>query len=51
MANEITVINRSDLKYVKLIGEGGYGSVYQMTWTGQQGPIRSCQKVNEARCT
>ncbi|XP_072017992.1 mitogen-activated protein kinase kinase kinase 20-like [Amphiura filiformis] len=43
-SHSVNHIKRSDLNYVKDLGEGGYGSVYQMTWQRPQGPIEIAAK-------
>ncbi|XP_072043240.1 mitogen-activated protein kinase kinase kinase 20-like [Amphiura filiformis] len=45
MAAPINQIKQSDLKFVKQIGEGGFSSVYQMTWIHPSlGPIQIAAK-------
>ncbi|XP_072016781.1 mitogen-activated protein kinase kinase kinase 20-like [Amphiura filiformis] len=45
MATPINRIKRSDLNFVKQIGEGGFSSVYQMTWIHPSlGPIETAAK-------
>ena len=45
MATNINQINRNDLKFVKKIREGGFSSVYQMTWMSPSlGPIEVAVK-------
>ncbi|XP_072023810.1 uncharacterized protein [Amphiura filiformis] len=45
MATAINRIKRSNLNYVKQIGEGGFSSVYQMTWIHPSlGPIEIAAK-------
>ncbi|XP_072017987.1 tyrosine-protein kinase ABL1-like [Amphiura filiformis] len=44
MSTYVNHVKRSDLKYVKELGEGGYGSVYQMTWKRPQGRIEIAAK-------
>ena len=45
MATNINKIKRNELKFVKQIGEGGFSSVYQMTWMSSSlGPIEVAVK-------